>query len=130
MNLQVEISDEKIANMTPSAKDELAKQLKEYADNIIKESNLIAEGNLVSGANIEITSNSVLQAVKKYISSPPKKKRVGLVLLKIGAPISMWFPGFLFDANGYGDNIVKLIVFVISLIVATMLTVLLVLKED
>lgn len=57
MALRVEIADEQMENMSEKAKEELAAQLRTYAENIIKEANLIEEGNREDGANREITSS-------------------------------------------------------------------------
>lgn len=54
MALRVEIADEQMENMSEKAKEELATQLRTYAENIIKEANLIEEGNREDGANREI----------------------------------------------------------------------------
>lgn len=129
MALRVEIADEQMENMTEQAKDELANQLRTYAENIIKEANLIEEGNREDGANREITSSIVMQAVRKYKSNAPKKNDKGLVVLKIVSAFSLLITGFLFDANGYQDNTMKLVFFVVMLIIACVSTVLQFVKE-
>ena len=122
--LQVQITDEQMENMSEKAKEELVSQLSTYAERIIKEANLIEEGNREDGANREITSSIVKQAVRKYKSNVPTKKENGLVVLKVFSAFSLLITGFLFDANGYQDNIIKLILFIIALIVASVSTVL------
>lgn len=129
MVLRVEITDEQLENMSEKAKEELVSQLSTYAENIIKEANLIEEGNREDGANREITSSIVMQAVRKYKSNAPQKKGNGLVVLKVVSAFSLLITGFLFDANGYQDNIVKLILFIITLIIACVATVLQFVKE-
>ena len=129
MALRVEIADEQMENMSEKAKDELATQLRTYAEDIIKEANLIEEGNREDGANREITSSIVMQAVRKHKSNVPKKKDKGLVVLKIVSAFSLLITGFLFDANGYQDNIVKLVLFIVALIIACVSTVLQFVKE-
>ena len=120
--LQVQITDEQMENMSEKAKEELVSQLSTYAERIIKEANLIEEGNREDGANREITSSIVKQAVRKYKSNVPTKKENGLVVLKVFSAFSLLITGFLFDANGYQDNIIKLILFIIALIVASVST--------
>lgn len=73
MALQVNIDNDKIDNFSIGAKAELVKQLEKYGDNIIKESNLIEEAIREDGASTEITSNIVIQAVRK--SKVPSKKK-------------------------------------------------------
>jgi len=127
--LQVQITDEQMENMSEKAKEELVSQLSTYAERIIKEANLIEEGNREDGANREITSSMVKQAVRKYKSNVPTKKENGLVVLKVFSAFSLLITGFLFDANGYQDNIIKLILFIIALIVASVSTVLQFVRE-
>ncbi len=127
--LQVQITDEQMENMSEKAKEELVSQLSTYAESIIKEANLIEEGNREDGANREITSSIVKQAVRKYKSNVPTKKENGLVVLKVFSAFSLLITGFLFDANGYQDNIIKLILFIIALIVASVSTVLQFVRE-
>jgi hypothetical protein len=127
--LQVQITDEQMENMSEKAKEELVSQLSTYAERIIKEANLIEEGNREDGANREITSSIVKQAVRKYKSNVPTKKENGLVVLKVFSAFSLLITGFLFDANGYQDNIIKLILFIIALIVASVSTVLQFVRE-
>lgn len=127
--LQVQITDEQMENMSEKAKEELVSQLSTYAERIIKEANLIEEGNREDGANREITSSIVKQAVRKYKSNVPTKKENGLVVLKVFSAFSLLITVFLFDANGYQDNIIKLILFIIALIVASVSTVLQFVRE-
>lgn len=127
--LQVQITDEQMENMSEKAKEELVSQLSTYAERIIKEANLIEEGNREDGANREITSSIVKQAVRKYKSNVPTKKENGLVVIKVFSAFSLLITGFLFDANGYQDNIIKLILFIIALIVASVSTVLQFVRE-
>ena len=74
--IQVNIDEKKVDNFTDKARDTLKEQMGKYADNIIKESNLIEESIREDGANAEITSTIVMQAVRKYflkdIISPPE----------------------------------------------------------
>jgi len=130
MALQVNIDNDKIDNFSSGAKAELVKQLEKYGDNIIKESNLIEEAIREDGASTEITSNIVIQAVRK--SKVPSKKKHGktLLFLKIVSWASLLLTGFLFDINGYEEATGKLIVFVICLIVACVSTVLQFVYED
>lgn len=76
MVLQVEINDEQLENMSEKAKEELVYQLSTYAESIIKEANLIEEGNREGGANQEIISSMVVQAVRKYKNKSPRKKEI------------------------------------------------------
>ena len=120
MKLIVEISDEKLDNLSEGAKQELSSQLRQYTANIVKEANLIEEGNHELGAETEITSSIIMQAVRKYKNNYVSKQRSrkGMVILKSISAFSMLFTGLLFDATGYHNNTGKLIAFIICLITA------------
>jgi len=122
--VQVNIDDNKIDNFSDGAQTTLKKQMEKYADDIIKEANLIEEAIREDGANTEITSNIVLQAVRKNKSNPSKKPNRFLLITKIISSFSLLITGFLFDSSGYQNNVLKLIAFVVCLIVASVSTVL------
>ena len=130
MVVQIKIEDEKIENLSSEAKKSLKQQVETYAEYIIKESNLIEEGNREDGADREITSSIILQAARKYKNTLPKKKDKWLVVIKIVSVFSLLITGFLFDADGYQDNIGKLIWFIIMIIIASASTVLQFVKEE
>lgn len=122
--VQVNIDDNKIDNFSDGAQTTMKKQMEKYADDIIKEANLIEEAIREDGANTEITSNIVLQAVRKNKSNPRKKPNRFLLITKIISSFSLLITGFLFDSSGYQNNVLKLIAFVVCLIVASVSTVL------
>lgn len=125
MAIQVNIDENKVDNFSNDARTTLKKQLEKYADDIIKEANLIEEILTDDGANIEITSRTILQAARKNETYHGKrKKNVGLVIIKTVSVFSLLLTGFLFDSTGYQDSTVRFIAFIISLIVACVSTVL------
>lgn len=124
MAVQVNIGNNKIDNFSDGAQTTLKKQMEKYADDIIKEANLIEEAIREDGANAEITSNIVLQAVRKNKSNPNKKPNRFLLITKIISSFSLLITGFLFDSSGYQNNVLKLIAFVVCLIIASVSTVL------
>lgn len=119
--IQVKIDEKKVDDFTDQARDTLIDQIGKYADNIIKESNLIEESIREDGANAEITSTIVMQAVRKY-KSDTRKKPSNRWIIRVVSTFSTLITGFLFDASGYGHNFVKLIFFIISLIIASVST--------
>lgn len=129
MALQVNIDDDKIDNFSNDAKLELSNQLKKYGNNIIKESNLIEEVIREDGASKEITSNIVIQAVRKSKIQHKKHNKV-LLFLKIASWLFMLITGFLFDIDGYAGATGKLIGFIICLVFASVSTVLQFVYED
>ena len=121
--IQVNIDEKKVDNFTDQARDKLKEQMGKYADNIIKESNLIEESIREDGANAEITSHIVMQAIRKSKSSTRKKSNNRLIIIKIVSTFSTLITGFLFDASGYQHNFMKQICFIIFLIIASVSTV-------
>lgn len=130
MAVQVNIDDSKIDNFSVGAQTTLKKQIEKYADDIIKEANLIEEALREDGASTEITSNNVLQAVRKNKTNHSKKPNRSLLITKIVSSLSLLVTGFLFDSTGYQNNVIKLIAFIICLIVASVSTVLQFVLED
>lgn len=130
MAVQVNIDDNKIDNFSVGAQNTLKKQLEKYADDIIKEANLIEEDLREDGASTEITSNIVLQAVRKKKTNLIRKPHKELLVAKIVSSISALLTGILFDSDGYQGNAAKLIFFVIILIIACVSTVLQFVWED
>lgn len=124
MAVQVNIDENKIDNFSDSAQTTLIKQIEKYADDIIKEANLIEEAIREDGANTEITSNIILQAIRKNKSNPRKKHSRFLLITKIVSSLSLLVTGFLFDSSGYQNDVIKLILFVLCLIIASVSTVL------
>ncbi len=130
MPLQANIDDGKIDNFSNEAKITLVKQMEKYGEDIINESNLIEQAIREAGASEEITSNIVLQAVRKNRTKRNQKSSKFLLITKIISSLSLLVVGFLFDSSGYQDKAIKFILFVIILIIACVSTVLQFVLED
>lgn len=130
MPLQAIVDDGKIDNFSNEAKITLVKQMEKYGEDIINESNLIEQVIREDGASEEITSNIVLQAVRKNKTKRNKKSSKFLLITKIISSLSLLIVGFLFDSSGYQDKTIKFILFVIFLIIACVSTVLQFVLED
>lgn len=130
VSVQVNIDGNKINNLSASAQVTLKKQIERYADDIIKEANLIEEAIREDGASTEITSNIIMQAVRKNKSNHNKKSNKSLLIFKVISALSLLVTGFLFDSDGYQGKTTKLIAFVILLIIASVSTVLQFVLED
>lgn len=124
MAIQVEVDEKRIDNFSGEAQITLKKQVEKYASDIIKEANLIEEHSREEGASTEITSNTVLLAVRKKKMNHTQKSHFGLIITKIISSLSLLVTGFLFDPSGYQDNVGQLIAFVILLVIASVSTVL------
>ena len=130
MAIQVNIDDSKVDNFSNNAQNTLKNQMEKYADDIIKEANLIEEAIREDGANREITSNIILQAVRKNKTNQGKKNSKWLVFSKILSTLSLLVTGFLFDPTGYQDNVIKLTAFIIFLIIASASTAIQIVLEN
>lgn len=130
MIIQINVDEDEIDNLSSDAQITLTKQIEKYTNDIIKEANLIEEVIREDGASTEITSNIILQAVRKNKTVRNKKSSKSLLITKIVSVFSLLIIGFLFDSSGYENNMLGLIAFVISLIVASVSTVLQFIFED
>ena len=130
MAVQVNIDENKINNFSNGARSILKRQIEKYADDIIKEANWIEEVIREDGASTEITSNIILQAVRRSKNNSRKKHNYFQIIIKIVSALSTLITGFLFDSSGYQNNYFKLIAFIIFLVIATISTVLQFVFED
>lgn len=130
MAVQVNIDENKINNFSNGARSILKRQIEKYTDDIIKEANLIEEAIREDGASTEITSNIILQAVRRSKNNSRKKHNYFQIIIKIVSALSTLITGFLFDSSGYQNNYFKLIEFIIFLVIATISTVLQFVFED
>lgn len=130
MAVQINIDNDQVNNLSESAKKTLKEQAEKHVNDIIKEANLIEEVIREDGASKEITSNIIIQAVRKNKTSYNKKSSKSLLLCKIISAFSLLLTGFLFDSSGFQNNAIKLIIFVITLVIATISTVMQFVLED
>ena len=124
MAIQVNITDDKVDNLSVDAQTTLKKQMEKYADDIIKEANLVEEAIREDGASTEITSNIIMQAVRRNRNHSNKRSNKWLLFVKIASALSLLVTGFLFDANGYQNNTIQLVAFIIVFAIACVTTVL------
>lgn len=124
MAIQVNITDDKVDNLSVDAQTTLKKQMEKYADDIIKEANLVEEAIREDGASTEITSNIILQAVRRNRNHSSKRSNKWLLFVKIASALSLLVTGFLFDADGYQNNTIQLVAFIIVFAIACVTTVL------
>lgn len=124
MTIRIDIDEDKVDNLSDGARSTFKQQIEKYADDIIKEANLIEEAIRENGANAEITSNIILQAVRKNKTIYGKKTNIGIIIIKIVSSFSLLITGFLFDSSGYQNNLLKFLLFILFLIIASVSTVL------
>ncbi len=124
MDIIINIDNSKVDNFSSEALVTLKKQIEKHMDDIVNEAHLIEDAIREDGASIEITSNMVLQAVRKNKTIRKKKSDKRLLIFKIISSFSLLITGFLFDSEGYQNNVLKLILFIVFLVVACVSTVL------
>lgn len=132
MSIEFEIElDDDLSSLTEGAKNKLSEETKSFATELLREAIRIEEVERQEGANCEITSSIVMQAVrvKKYKRHSEKGIPMWLKIVKILSSISLMITGFLFDQNGYQNNMLKLISFIIIFAIACISTAVVYIKE-
>ena len=133
MNIEIliELEEDSLSSLTEGARNKLSEQTKSFAKELLHEAIRIEEGEREEGANCEITSSIVMQAgiVKKYRNYSEKNTPMWLKIVKILSPISFSITGFLFDLNGFENNMLKLIGFIIAFAIACVSTAVVYMKE-
>lgn len=94
MIIQINVDEDEIDNLSSDAQITLTKQIEKYTNDIIKEANLIEEVIREDGASTEITSNIILQAVRKNKTVRNKKSSKSLLITKIVSVFSLLITGF------------------------------------
>lgn len=130
MSFQIDVKDKKINNLSLEAQSTLKRQIEEHMETIIKEASLIEQATREDGASQEITSNIILQAVKKNKSNFMNKPRGSSLFFKVSSPLSLLVTGFLFDHEGFDGSPIKLGLFIVMLIFGSISTVMQFVAED
>jgi len=131
MNLNIEIEDNNLVNLSSGAKIKLSEQTKIYAVDLLKEAILIEEADRQEGANSEITSSIIMQAAssKKGRNNLEVHTPVWLKITKFVSAISSAIAGFLFDIDGFQNNRGGLIGFLVFFAISCVSLAILILKE-
>ena len=94
MEFKINISDERVSNFTTGAINGLTKQIEEYTDEIIQETERIDARSKESGAISEITNTHIIQAAKSYRTPTRKSKKTKV--LQIIATFLNFIAGIMF----------------------------------
>ncbi len=130
MKIEVHISDNKLQDLSQSANEEMKKIAKAYIEEVLDEASRIEESHRTSNTTPEITATIIQDAVdyaRKY--GIRKKKPRKHVFVQIVAFLSTVFTGGLFTIEGF-TNTWHLVTFLLVLLIATVSTVFLVVKND
>src|SRR5438552_18609604 len=98
MNIEIDISDDKLQNLSPTAKSEIKKVSKLYIEEVLDEASRIEESRRTSNTNPEVTAPIINDAVvfaKNYGIRKRKPKRH--IFMQILAFVASTFTGGLFN---------------------------------
>ena len=130
MKIEIEISDDKLQNLSPTAKTEISKVSKSYIEDVLDEASRIEESRRTTNGNPEVTASIINDAVvfaKNYgiRKKKPKKK----IFMQILAFVASTLTGGLFDTDKFKDT-AYVIIFLLIFLVAVVATVYLILNDD
>ena len=128
MEFKYTIDDSKIANMTSDAKERLIKQAEKHTLEIINEAERIEEASRENGAKIEITENTIFQAVRRSKTSSLKKNWMKIVL-KILSEVLLFIAGLLFNQDKFATDTIYFLVFTLVFMIALIITIIMHVKD-
>lgn len=119
MKIEVDISDDKLQNLSPTAIAEIGKVTKVYLEDVLDEASRIEESRRTNG-NPEITAAIINDAVVFAKNYRIKRKKPKLqIFMQIVAFITSTLTGGLFDTDKFKDTwyvIIFLLVFLIAVV--------------
>lgn len=122
MKIEIDISDDKLENLSKSANKELEKATKVYIEEILDEASRLEESRRINNSTPEITAAIVGDAVvaaKHY--GIRKKNRKKKILIPSIAFISTIITGGIFEKDGY-DTVWEFSLFLILFLIAIVST--------
>ncbi|MEE1177628.1 MAG: hypothetical protein U0K71_11545 [Paludibacteraceae bacterium] len=117
MNIIFEIPDNKVANFSDGAKEELLKQSSRITYEIIDEASRIEASIRVSDTNSEVTQSNVREAVQHPRMIYSRKKTLTNKIIQGVAFVTTLIAGALFDTEKFSNTstvIIFLVVFSLS----------------
>ena len=125
MKIEIDISDDKMLNLSQTAKVEIIKVAKKYSEDVLDEASRIEESRRTTNPNPEITAAIINDAVvfaKNYGIRKRKPKKV--IFMQVLAFLSSTLTGGLFDTEKFKDTwfvILFLAVFLLSIVATVFL---------
>ncbi|MBO7245285.1 MAG: hypothetical protein J6V56_00805 [Clostridia bacterium] len=128
MEVKFEIAEDKIKHFSGNAKTRITEYAKNYTLDIISEAERIELSTHEGDSPSEITSSHVSHAANKFRSiSGVKKKRRGLIILKIVSELLIFITGIMFLPDQFVRegtfNIVYFIIFIVVFSAALIATI-------
>jgi len=128
LEIKYQVDDSLTTNMTEGALERLVKQSEAHTLEIIKEAERVEESLREHGAKIEITENTIFQAVRRN-NTQFYKKNWKDILTRICAEVFLLLSGILFDYNKISNNIIYFIVYFVIITIAIVLTTITYIKD-
>src|SRR5690349_4782650 len=120
MKIEIDVVDDKLQNLSLTAKSELQKVIKVHIEEVLDEASRIEEGRRTSNHNPEITAAIINDAVYYAKSFGIRKRKTKRrVTLQIVAFLSSTITGGLFDVDKFNGIIyvgLFLLVFLFSIV--------------
>ena len=110
MEIKFRVDDEIANNMTRGAIERLVKQSEAYTIEIIKEAERVEQSTREHGAQIEITENTIFQAVRRNKTQVHKRNRKS-ILVKLGSEFGLFLSGILFNQKMFAENTIYFIIY-------------------
>ena len=130
MKIEIDISDDKLQNLSPTAKTEISKVSKAYIEEVLDEASRIEESQRTSAGSAEVTAAIINDAVvfaKHYGIRKRKPKKQ--IFMQILAFIASILTGGLFNTDKFKD-IGYVVLFLVVFLVAVVAAVYLILNDN
>jgi len=120
MKIEIDISDNKLQNLSQTANSELIKVAKKYTEEVLDEASRIEESRRISNSNPEVTAAIINDAVVFAKTHGIRRKKPKMqIFMQVLAFISSTLTGGLFDTSKFNQTgyiILFLVVFAASVI--------------
>jgi hypothetical protein len=130
MKLEIDISDDKLQNLSPTAKTEISKVSKAYIEEVLDEASRIEESRRTSASNPEVTAAIISDAVvfaKSYGIRRKKPKKQ--IFMQVLAFIASTLTGGLFETDKFKDT-GYVVLFLVIFLIAVVATVYLIFNDN
>lgn len=130
MKLETDISDDKLQNLSPTAKSELGNISKLYIEEVLDEASRIEESRRTSNSNPEVTA-AIINDAAAYAKSHGIRKRKPKreIVVQGTAFVSATITGGLFDTSKFQD-IIYVVVFLVVFAISVVATLYLILNDS
>ena len=128
MEIKFQVNDEIANNMTRSAIECLVRKSEAYTTEIIDEAKRVEQSTREHGAQIEITENTIFQAVRRN-KTQVHKRNLKSILVKLGSEFGLFLSGILFNQKMLTENIIYFIIYFVIMTLTIISTIFTYIKE-